>query len=473
MKLHYMPEGAYLTTPNPFLYKNRLHILCSKYLNNFFAENESEGLVILITEDGIHFEECSLGIQAPSGTIVDYENRFHLFYTGRNEICHATSTSINGPWINLSSPIRPDLQIYKGSAWKDPWVWRDTSGIWHMILGAEIQNSTGRSGCIAHCISYNLYDWNVCHPFYFPGNLIIPPSTPCFFRIGSEEYLFYTVRSDNMRLHYRYRVQNCERWIIPYKDTLDTRGFAYGRIIRINSELLLWGIIPTRNQDKWNFRPEKYSGQDFNSWDIGGSLQCHILTQADDLSLQLSPPPISILCRPNSLYWEALNGCWEISDSSYKINAENFYAKLISKNNVPDVCWLSLDIDCDSSLQRAALVVHVNEDFSEGYYFYLEPFLKRVQFRSAYRMTDQGSWAFPHEVELEVFIPNADNHFHLDLFIDHGIMILYINKSDAMSIRLRDYTGCHFGLAAAFGSVCFSNMKLYTLERPISYKETL
>lgn len=475
MKLHYIPEGARLCAPTPFFYENRLYIVCAKKLNNFFAEGEEDGLFLLCTQDGLHFTEQPLGIRASSAAIVSFQGSFHLFYTSDNRICHACAPSTEGPWHHTAVSIAADPEIYRDSPWQDPWLWQDESGVWHMILGAQLQKDSGRCGCIAHCTSDNLTDWVVHPPLYTPGSLICAPASPCYFRMGNAEYLVYTAQSDTNRVHYRYRLQENAPWSIPYEDTLDARGFCCGRFVDTGSEHLLVGIVPTRDLNEWDFQPERFAGQDFNTWDCGGALQCHALAQAEDhsLCLTLSRAVKCALSRSNTLYWKPLNGAWDEDGGAYSISASDFYAKLLSENMVPDVCLLSFDLDCSPSMQRAALAVHVDKDFAEGYYFYIEPGMKRVQLRTAFRMTEQGCWLFPHEVELECFIPSAGSRYHFDFYKDHDILTLYISQTNAMTVRLRDYTHRRFGLAAAFGDACFSNIRLFTSALTPNHREVL
>lgn len=475
MRLHYIPEGARLAAPTPFLYENRLYVICAKRLNGFFAEGEEDGLFLLITEDGLHFTERPLGIRAQSAAIAAAQDGFHLFYTGEREICHAVSASPEGPWNHADFVISPDSAIYKDTVWQDPWLWQDDAGLWHMILGAEEKKDAGRCGCIAHCTSDNLNDWVVHPPLYAPGSLITAPASPCYFVMNSVEYLLYTASSDTCRVHYRYRLPGSDQWELPYEDTLDARGFSSGRFVDAGHECLIIGIVPTRTLNEWDFQPERFGGYDFNTWDTGGALQCHALTQGKDHSLHLSVPSAasSILNRPNTLYWNPLNGSWTESGGTFDIHAEHLYAKLLSENSVPDVCLLSLDLQCSTSLQRAALAVHVDRDFAEGYYFYIEPALQRVQLRTAFRMTDQGCWVFPHEVELESFFAGKDPCIHLDFLKDHDILTLYVNHENAMTVRLRDYTGRRFGLAAACGSARFSNIRLFTPAKTNHRREVL
>lgn len=467
MYLHYISESARLSAPAPFLYEKRLYIVCAKKLNNFFAEGEEDGLFLLFSQDGLHFTEQPLGICAPSAAIVAFQGNFHLFYTCKNRICHACSSTLDGPWHHAGVSIVADPTIYETSSWQDPWLWQDENSLWHMILGAQEQRESGRNGCIAHCTSVNLTDWIVHPPFYTPGSLISAPASPCFFSMDGVEYLIYTAQADTNRVHYRYRLKKDGPWKIPYEDTLDARGFSSCRFVDTGSERLLVGIVPTRDLNEWEFQPERFGGRDFNTWDFGGALQCHALTKGKDHSLCLALPEAvkCTLSRPNALCWKVLNGAWREEGGAWSIDAQEFYAKVLSENIVPDVCLLSFDLECNASLQRAALAVHVDKDFAEGYYFYVEPALKRVQLRTAFRMTEQGCWAFPHEVELESFVPFAGSHYHFDFYKDHDILTIYINQTNAMTVRLMDYSSRRFGLAAAFGSAHFSNIRLFTPHR--------
>ena len=476
MKLHYSPEGSRLSSPSPFMHADSLHILCRKQPDGFFAEGESDGLVILTAHDGIRFSEYPVGIRAESGCIVSFCNRLHLFYEEDGEIRHAAAQSLRGPWQDTGARIIPDANLYQAGSWRDPWLWQDADGSWHMVLGAMAQGSSGRLGCIAHCVSDDLFSWTILPPLCIPGDLIVAPACPSMMFTEDAQYLLYTPQADDLRLHYRLRRHADAQFSIPYDDTLESRGFACGRAVKMGAGHELWGIVPTRHADTWRFNPGQYAGEDYNTWDEGGSLVCHALSAAQDLSLCLSPHHslTAVLSRPNVISFDPLHERSERAVSSYCLESTSgIYAKLLSNNRVPDVCLLSLQIDCGSGLARAALAVQVDEDFAEGYYFYLEPMLRRVQLKSAFRMTDQGSWIFPHVVEMERFIPGEGGRFHLDLLVDHDIYTLYINRACAMTVRLRDYAHRRFGLAAFPGDAAFGSMQLFTPARTRNPEEAL
>lgn len=47
--------------------------------------------------------------------------------------------------------------------WRDPWVTRDTAGMWHMYVTAQGHGSRGH-GVVGHAVSHDLVDWEITAP---------------------------------------------------------------------------------------------------------------------------------------------------------------------------------------------------------------------------------------------------------------------------------------------------------------------
>ena len=90
--------------------------------------------------------------------------------------------------------------------------------------------------------------------------------------------------------------------------------------------------------------------------------------------------------------------------------------------------------------------------------------VKRIEYKSAIRMHEQGGWTFQYDVELErpvELIPNQT--YSMEIFVDESVMEVYVNDEVAMSVRAYDLHDRKFGLAVSDGTVCFENIQLTTV----------
>ena len=108
-----------------------------------------------------------------------------------------------------------------------------------------------------------------------------------------------------------------------------------------------------------------------------------------------------MLTVPNEIKWNPLNGDWEVDQTSAKVDSSIAYASIISENDVPHQCCLSLDFTFTPGTERFAVVLQADQEFARGYYFYLDPKRQRIEYKSAIRMHEQGGWTFQYDVELE------------------------------------------------------------------------
>jgi len=120
-----------------------------------------------------------------TGSVVDVEGCWHMFYTGVSTREHgavqriglATSGDLVG-WEKQGVLLEADPRWYeklgpdpRGEAWRDPWVlWDADSGSFHMLVTARANHGPvdGR-GVIGHAWSPDLRSWQVGPPLSEPG----------------------------------------------------------------------------------------------------------------------------------------------------------------------------------------------------------------------------------------------------------------------------------------------------------------
>lgn len=118
-----------------------------------------------------------------TGSIVQHDGVWHLFYTGVDKrtrtsvqrIGHATSLDLLS-WDRVqATPVTTaDARWYSTTAappafdepWRDPWVFRsEQDGLWHMLVTAREPDVDGSGhGLVGHCVSPDLFAWEVAAP---------------------------------------------------------------------------------------------------------------------------------------------------------------------------------------------------------------------------------------------------------------------------------------------------------------------
>ena len=454
MKTSILPRNGRLDVPVPVVGLQNM-LLCTK-LSSLYVE-ASPRLMLVDTESDAYTD---IGVSAPSGSLIYKDGRYFLICpTGRGnnaQLCLYLSDSTDFQGIAPTSLL--SSSCCQTDSWRDPFVFRRGT-VWEMLCGARSKSvSSGRRGCVARFISSDLLTWEEADPCYLPGSLSAPPASPCLFETEGMEYLLYTSLSDRIGTQYRFRKSGEKRWLIPPHDLLDSRAFLGVRVMSCGAKLILCGVLPTRACNAWGYNPGVYAGNDYNTWDEGGSLVFHELRIESPGLLQCAPPQAEYAALP--LSWLPLNGDWAIASGDIRVSSPYGMSQAISAQNVPDHCLLRLEVHQGDNCRKFGLVLFAEDAFDEGYYFYFEPDLSRVQFRSSFRMTEQGSWAFPQEIELEQFYPQAKEGItRIELTREADIIRLWVNGA-ALSLRAGDRISGRFGLTVSHGDVDFGQPTL-------------
>ena len=421
--------------------------------------SEVGNLYLVSTDNG---EYLPLGIQAQSGTLVRTEGVFRLIYPDSGEdstLCLCTSGSLS------FDASRADTLLHAADskwteAWRDPQISGSGDG-WLLLCGALRKGArTGRKGCIARFYSSDLENWQELPPLGEGCGLSCAPGAPGLFTLSGWEYLFYTALSDRVGTRYFFRRAGESDWRRPTNDLLDSRAFLYGRVLTEDADgILCCGILPSRDCDHWRYSPAGYRGHDYHTWDLGGTVILHCL---------FAGPGGELLCKPvpqeNTtavpLSGQSLNGKWVRTGNDLYTIIPDGAAHLLFDQLLPERFELVLEVVPEANCRQLGLILFADEDFAESYCLYIEPDWNRVQLRSPYRMTENGSWAFPQEIELEQHYPaSAGPEIHLVLRRSGTAARLWINGA-CMSFRVEDRTFGRPGLSVSYGIAIWRQIRL-------------
>ncbi|MBO9627296.1 MAG: glycosyl hydrolase family 32 [Microbacterium sp.] len=137
---------------------------------------------------------------------------WRMFYTGARfldpiamtnveTVGVATSTDLH-TWVKQPGPVAsadprwyetlPD-GTWREEAWRDPWVFADASGRWHMLTTARARSGAGDDrGVVGHAVSDDLGTWTVLPPLSEPGAGFAHLEVPQIVRVDGEQVLLFS-----------------------------------------------------------------------------------------------------------------------------------------------------------------------------------------------------------------------------------------------------------------------------------------
>lgn len=169
-----------------------------------------------------------------TGSVIERDGIFHLFYTGRligsetpQAIFRATGTDpVTFARDTANNPVlRPDPAVYEPRHWRDPYVFFNPAEnlYWMVIAARRDRGPHWRRGCLALATSPDLESWTLePEPLFEPGNTFCP-ACPEIFRLGTTWYLVYSRSSENAGTVYRTASSPRGPWRKPENDALDGR----------------------------------------------------------------------------------------------------------------------------------------------------------------------------------------------------------------------------------------------------------
>ncbi|MBQ2462413.1 MAG: DUF4975 domain-containing protein [Clostridia bacterium] len=425
------------------------------------------------TVDQLHFyDEYRTGIYGGTGSVIKVDGIYHMYYCKftfepymRQYVCHAVSEDLK-TWKELpEETFQPDDVLYEMTDWRDPHViWNEEEGCWWMLLAAQRKGLTMRKGCVGLCKSTDLHHWTIEEPLYAPRTNQSAFECPDIFRIGDWWYLTYSVYTDRFETLYRMAKSPSGPWITPAVDTFDTRCFYAAKHGTDGEKHFMYGWNPQREKNLWHFNPEQYKGKDYNTWDWGGTMIVHQLIQQPDGTLTVCPPKAvdEAFRTEENLCFTPLNGDWHTEGAAARVSSPDAYACLLM-NRVPECCKLEMDVRFDETPREFGIALQVDQDFAMGYYLLFEPNRHRVQYKTGIRMYEDGGKMFPYEVEQErPFEWEAGRSYHVRVFVQDSILLLYVDDRIALGTRMFDRKGRRFGLFVSDGSASFERIRLLT-----------
>ena len=469
MAMFYRPNDGFVGDVIPFYWDGLYHAFYLKApLPPARAGADGTSYAHLASADLVHWEEWPSVVEpgAPgepdavscwTGSVVEREGVFHLFYTGYagrghpQTICHATSRDLRCWQKDARNPIlQADPRWYESVDWRDPFVfWNPEQGEWWMLLAARVKDGpTNRRGCIGLAVSTDLEAWEIRPPLWSP-RLYYTHECPDLFRWGDRWVLVFSEFSE--RVVTRYRVSNTlgGPWVAPADDTFDARAFYAAKTASDGQRRFILGWNPTREGET-----------DEGKWEWGGQLVVHELTPMADgaIAVKTLSELKALYSRPVLLSYEPRLGQWEMCHpaSFTAVNADGGCA-VCTLGEMGNAYQVSLTISCDSTGAACSVLLKARPDL-EGYHqLRWEPARRRVLLDRYPRVErDQALLERP-------VIAGGGGTLRLKIIVEDSVIVAYANDAVALSGRAYGFGG-HIGLYAEGGGAVFSDVVVAKIE---------
>jgi beta-fructofuranosidase len=466
--IFYKPVDGWAADFIPFYWEGEFHLFYLKDYRDPARCGEGTPWFHIVTRDLVHFTELGQALHRGgvsdqdlyvfTGSVVEHQGRFHIFYTGHNPhlraqglaeqaVMHAVSENLRD-WVKLpADTFFAPADRYEPHDWRDPFVfWNEQAGEFWMLLAARLRHGPSRRrGCTALCASADLTHWEVCQDFYAPGTFYTH-ECPDLFHMGDWWYLIFSEFSQASVTRYRMSRALDGPWLTPANDTFDGRAFYAAKTASDGRRRYIFGWNPTRE-----------SQQDTRPWQWGGNLVVHALQQQPDGSLTVSPVPavVHAFGEGHPVAWENGFGPYEVQEHGVRLDAAGRFS-CVSAGVLPEMACIQAQIIFTSETQNCGVMLRTSLDFERGYFIRLEPARNRLAFDAWPRVGDK-----PFLVELERPVDlQPGRPLHLTVLVDGSICEAYVDDQVAMSARMYDHPSGQWGVFAEGGPVTFYEVTL-------------
>lgn len=428
----------------------------------------------VVTKDFVHFESWGLALPTGAedaqdaacctGSIVEADGTFHIFYAGHNEVeprvvpCREVIMHASSPDLRIWTKDAPFMfrapAGYEPDDWRDPQVvWNQEQNTWWMLITARMTAGPAvQRGCVALATSDDLSrlsQWRMAEPLWAP-DLYHSHECPDLFHIGDWWYLISSTYVQRHHTYYRMARRPGGPWTAPPgDDALDGDLYYAAKTASDGQRRFAFGWLSTRAGQKDNGRFE---------W--GGSLVCHEIRQAADGSLDV--------CAPQSVldaFGERLDlkprpslGEWDIDGDSMKVDARRGFAAL-DLGAMPDMCLIEAQIHCPDPTGSCGLLLRADPQLESCYPLRFDPAAGRLIFGQPPLM----------ERRLAHF---AGKPITLRVLVDGTCMVAYAADRVALSCRMYEHRQGSLMLFASECAARFAQVRVRVCDvRPINERE--
>ncbi len=486
---YYKPFAGHVGDPMPF-YDARTREFRIGYLQDYRPNPVGTYHPIwgVRTTDAARYE--SLGELIPCGDLQEQDaalgtgcfvydsvqNLYYCFYTGhkyevaagesREAVQYATSPDFHTWTKDTTFVLRGNDYAYSSVDFRDPCVFRDEAGQYRMLVSTR----QGNKGVLAEFTSSDLRHWT--HAGVFMSMMWDRfYECPDVFRMGDWWYLVYSDQNIVRRVQY-FKARTLDElkactaadaglWPDSHEGFLDSRGFYAGKTASDGTNRYIWGWCPTRN-GKDNTATQTSTTQ---SLDWAGTLVAHRLLQHEDGSLTLAPVEdiAHKYTTEESVRPMRIAGSVEQTDTLYTLAAGSniLFPRLGYHNRLTLTVHSAGSEDHFGISLRRGTSMTSRADSSVYYTLSVHPESPTTR-KLNFEQEGDGGIGFVPDIDSYFFATPADNTYHIDIYTDNSVLVLYINDILCYTNRIYGIARNCWSVNAYTGSITLSDIHHYT-----------
>jgi len=416
-----------------------------------------------------YYDDINLGIQGGTGSVIKKNDEYYIFYCDNSDFDHSEDKrqyicqGVTKDFKKIEEINKFSCKeiYYEKAHFRDPHVfYNGEKDEYWMLISSKENGVTSRSGCVGLLTSPDLKTWEVQKPLYSPNIDVGAHECPDLFKMGDWWYLIYSTYTGFYATVYRMSKSIDGPYIIPKKETFDTRGFYAGKTVENNGKRYLVGWCATKEAHYYKDWNPKYSGNDYNVFDWAGNVIVHEISQAEDGTLNVKIPESVYNTFNKTVKLEMMNtfNNWEIGDARLKITTNNFSA--VIANEMTDTCLIECSITFNNDMRRCGVFIRGTSEIDKAYYITLNTQRNMIEFNS-YLWQDEKGWRYlPYEVEQQrPYEFKSDHKYQMKILTAGSICIVYFNDEVALTARMYDIADGRFGFFVVGGETEFEDIR--------------
>lgn len=367
-----------------------------------------------------------------TGSLLFESGLYYAFYSvrmyDRSKDAKLTwATSTDGIHFTKSEAVIPLSPRYRLRSVRDPEVFKDGAGTFHMLVTTAVQDGDAMRGCLAHLTSPDLKSWHEEEPFIVPG-YNDEPECPNLFEWNGWYYLLF---SNHGVARYRFAESLTGPWIRPESDLLDcpqyrvpkTAAFPGGR------RRLAAGF-----QVKQGY---------------GGQLVWREMVQREDGTLGMK-------------FVEEFTKA--ISRSAVPLERERFSLphtngfSEVALGPMPEQFWMECTVLPASPQSNYGFSIGCSENLTAGWDIRFEPGMRKIGVHSM----SSRSWEQNEEASIYA-VADLEKPVKVEAMVGKDFVDLCINGSRTLISSIEPF-GRNFRFFSQFGATTFDNVAIYSVE---------
>ena len=430
------------------------------------------------TVDGATYQ--SMGEVLPTGTSPDEQDAalgtgcciynekdglYYIYYTGHSRygieaVMRATSSDFKNWTKDAVWMLKGKTYGYSDNDFRDPQIFVADDGLYHMVISSNLK--------FAEFKSNDLKTWE--HVGNFPMIWDRMCECPDIFKMGNYWYLVY---SEGYRASWSRKVKYmmATSWDAlkacfndpganwprdGHEGVLDSRAFYAGKTASNGQDRYIWGWCPFRTGNTIHDKNVNVGAGGEPNW--SGALVCHKVIQHADGTLTLGEvPAISAkFNKEQTVKVMASNGA-QMSGVNGTLSGDDAY---VLYNRLGTCNHISFTVTTYNNWDRFGISLVRGTDSDRYYTMMVNPEDENHR-KVNFEQEGTAGKGFIEGIDGYWFERPADNVYHINIYTDNSVMVMYINDVCAYTNRIYGIQKNCWSINNYGGKITISDLKVF------------